>query len=113
MRRKISAMLCLLKTGSTWRDITDSFPNWLAVCCYFRPWSKEDGSGKSAIEKALYELMPGKRIKNGRNGKHSMIIVDSRGAENADTAEINGNDGEKRISQKVHASITHHLIFRG
>ncbi|MDR1538846.1 MAG: transposase [Clostridiales bacterium] len=54
-------MLYVLKTGATWRDLPDSFPNWSAVYYYFGSWSKKDESGKSAIDKALDELMLGER----------------------------------------------------
>ncbi|MDR1538475.1 MAG: transposase [Clostridiales bacterium] len=53
------AILCVLKTGATWRDLPDSFPDWSATCCYFGSWPKKDESGKSAIDKAPGELMLG------------------------------------------------------
>ncbi|MDR1536419.1 MAG: hypothetical protein LBU32_00170 [Clostridiales bacterium] len=78
--------------------IPDGFSNCPVACCYFGSWSEKDGSGKSAIDKAPGELMLGERAVNGRKVKASMIIVDSRSAENPDTAEINGHDGGKQIS---------------
>jgi hypothetical protein len=92
------AMLCVLKTGATWRVLPDSLPNWNATCRHFRSWPEKGESGKSAIDNAPGGLMPGERAANGRKGEPPMIIAGSRSAENADAAEIKGHDGGKLIS---------------
>ncbi|MDR1536890.1 MAG: transposase [Clostridiales bacterium] len=45
-------MLCVLKTGATWRDIPDSLPNWNAACRHFRSWQK-----RAALER-VRSIMP-------------------------------------------------------
>jgi hypothetical protein len=53
-----------------------------------RIWKERDRQGPRRAD-------AGECAVNGRKGKPSMIIVDSRSPENADAAEIKGYDGEK------------------
>ena len=71
------AILYLIKEGCTWRAIPHDFPKWGAVRYYYDIWAKEDEA-------------------NGRDEFTTMVIVDSKSIQNADTAGAKGYDAGKK-----------------
>ena len=51
-----NAVLYLLKSGCQCRMLPEGFPNWVTVYSYFAKWSEPDGSGVSALERALKKI---------------------------------------------------------
>lgn len=97
------AVLYLLKEGCSWRAIPHDFPKWQHVRYYYDIWSAPDDNGISLLDKILRKLVEAEREINGRNPETTMLIVDSKSVQNADTAELKGYDaGKKKRSEIPH-----------
>ena len=90
------AILYLLKEGCTWRAIPHDYPKWQNVRYHYDIWARPDENGVSLLDKIQRKLVEAERIKNGREPNTTMIIVDSKTIQNADTAEEKGYDGGKK-----------------
>ena len=90
------AVLYLLKEGCTWRAIPHDFPKWQNVRYHYDIWAKPDENGVSILDRVLRKLVETEREKNGRETQTTMIIVDSKSIQNADTAEKKGYDAGKK-----------------
>ena len=90
------AILYLLKNGCTWRDIPGDFPSWRNVRYYYEVWTAKGEDGHSVLDYVLAKLVDIERYESGRNPLPSMLILDSKTVQNADTAEEKGYDGGKK-----------------
>ena len=90
------AVLYLLKEGCTWRGIPHDFPKWQNVRYHYDIWAAPDENGVSILDHVLRKLVEAEREKNGREKQTTMIIVDSKSIQNADTAEEKGYDAGKK-----------------
>ena len=90
------AVLYLLKEGCTWRAIPHDFPKWQNVRYHYDIWSSPDEDGVSVLDRVLRKLVEAEREKNGRMTQTTMLIVDSKSIQNADTAEEKGYDAGKK-----------------
>lgn len=90
------AVLYLLKEGCTWRAIPHDFPKWQNVRYHYDIWAKPNEDGVSILDRILRKLVETEREKNGREAQTTMIIVDSKSIQNADTAEEKGYDAGKK-----------------
>lgn len=63
---------------------------------YYDIWAKEDESGISLLDEILDKLVTMQRQANGRNEFTTMVIVDSKSIQNADTAGAKGYDAGKK-----------------
>lgn len=90
------AVLYLLKEGCTWRAIPHDFPKWQNVRYHYDHWAKKDENGVSDIDRALQALVELEREVEGRDPHTTMLIVDSKSIQNADTAEAKGYDAGKK-----------------
>ena len=79
------AVLYLLKEGCTWRAIPHDFPKWQNVRYHYDVWAAPDENGVSILDHVLRKLVEAEREKNGREKQTTMIIVDSKSIQNADT----------------------------
>ena len=95
------AVLYLLKEGCTWRGIPHDFPKGQNVRYHYDIWAKPDENGVSILDRVLRKLVEAERERNGRKAQTTMIIVDSKSIQNADTAEEKGYDAEKNIWNKI------------
>ncbi len=59
-------------------------------------WAEPDENGVSILDRVLRKLVEAEREKNGRETQTTMIIVDSKSIQNADTAEKKGYDAGKK-----------------
>jgi len=50
------AVLYVVKSGCQWRMLPADFPKWEIVYYYFSVWSKADGEGVSALDRALKKI---------------------------------------------------------
>jgi len=91
------AILYVLKEGCTWRAIPHDFPKWQNCFYHFRNWSKQDVNGESLLDRLLKKLVEAERTINGRSELTSMLIVDSKSIQNADTAGEKGYDAGKKL----------------
>jgi transposase len=90
------AILYLLKEGCTWRAIPHDFPPRTTVRHYYDIWSNPADNGQSLLDKIQRDLVEAERMKVNRNPQTTMIIVDSKSVQNADTAEEKGYDAGKK-----------------
>jgi transposase len=90
------AILYLIKNGCTWRNIPHDFPKWGIVRYYYDVWTKKDENGKSVLDYVQAKLIESERSKTRDNPTPTMLIVDSKTVQNADTAEEKGYDGGKK-----------------
>ena len=95
------AVLYLVKEGCTWRGIPHDFPKWQNVRYHYDIWAKPDENGVSILDRVLRKLVEAERERNGRKAQTTMIIVDSKSIQNADTAEEKGYDAGKNIWNKI------------
>ena len=58
-------------------------------------WSPDE-NGVSVLDRVLRKLVEAEREKNGRMTQTTMLIVDSKSIQNADTAEEKGYDAGKK-----------------
>ena len=94
------AVLYLIKEGCSWRAIPHDFPKWENVRYHYDIWSKEDDNGISLLDKVLRKLVEAERERQGRETNTTMLIIDSKTTQNADTAETKGYDAAKKIGDK-------------
>jgi len=73
LREIVDAILWLLRVGSQWRNLPDSFPPWKIVYYYFKKW-KRDGT-LQAVNEGLNQK---ERIRRGKEGTPSMLCIDSQ-----------------------------------
>ena len=100
------AVLYLLKEGCTWRAIPHDYPNWQNVRYHYDIWAKPDDDGISLLDRILRKLVEMERQKNERSAQTTMIIVDSKSIQNADTAGSKGYDAGKKTSGiKLHIGV--------
>ena len=91
------AVLYLLKEGCTWRAIPHDFPKWQNVRYHYDNWAQKDENGVSDIDRALRMLVEMERDNNDDRDPHTtMLIVDSKSIQNADTGGIKGYDAGKK-----------------
>ena len=93
------AVLYLVKEGCTWRAIPHDYPNWRIVRYYYDIWAEEDDDGISLLDRMLRKLVEMERKNNDRSEKTTMIIVDSKSVQNADTAQSKGYDAGKKLQE--------------
>jgi transposase len=101
----ICAILYIVKEGCTWRALPHDYPDYDIVYYYFSEWSKKDEAGKSLLDRILAEIVIMERLSNDRNPNPTLLIVDSKSIQNADTAGEKGYDaGEKlQVSKYISA----------
>ena len=90
------AVLYLLKNAITWRAMPHDFPDWRLVYYYYTVWSKPDETGLCLIDRILADLEDRQRYNLGRSETPSMVIIDSKSVQNADTANEKGYDAGKK-----------------
>lgn len=91
------AVLYLMKEGCTWRAIPHDYPNWQNVRYHYDIWAKEDEDRVNLLDRILRKLVEMERKESGREAKPTMLIVDSKSIQNADTAESKGYDAGKKL----------------
>jgi putative transposase len=75
LREIVNALLYLLRSGCTWRDLPHDFPRWSTVWGYFRRW-KADGTLESLHDR----LRDSVREASGKKKEPTAGIVDSQTA---------------------------------
>ena len=93
----LCAILYLLKNACTWRNLPHDFPNWKLVNYYYGIWTKKNECGQSVLDYIFARLVEIQRYEAGRNPLPSMLIVDSKSVQNADTAKEKGYDAGKKL----------------
>ena len=92
----LCAILYIIKEGCTWRALPHDFPEYRSVYNYFSMWSKKDDTCQSLLDRVLAGLVVMERLSHDRDPNPTMLIVDSKSIQNADTAQTNGYDAGKK-----------------
>ena len=90
------AILYLVKEGCTWRALPHDFPKWQNVRYHYDFWARPDGNGISLLQKVMRKLVVKERDRNDRAPCTTMLIIDSKSIQNADTAGEAGYDTGKK-----------------
>ena len=94
LRSVMNAILWIVRTGSQWRNLDNSFPAWTAVYRYFYIWTREGLLVKMSA--ALNEL---ERARVEKEPTPSLVCVDSQSIKLAPMIfEDKGLDGNKKIN---------------
>jgi transposase len=102
-RTIVDAILYVVRTGCSWRQLPADFPPWETVYWYFTRW--EDAK---VTEKILATVREQLREQEGRNREPSAGLVDSQTVKGADTvgADSRGYDAGKRINGRKRFIVT-------
>ena len=102
-RAIVDAILYVVRTGCSWRQLPADFPPWQTVYWYFTRW--EDDRVTERILDALREQL---RVQHGRNPQPSAGIIDSQSVKGADTVgkESRGYDAGKKINGRKRFIVT-------
>jgi transposase len=93
----LCAILYLLKNACTWRNIPHDFPKWRNVRYYYEVWTEKNEHGESMLDYVLAKLVDIERYEKRSNPTPSMLIIDSKSVQNADTAKEKGYDAGKKL----------------
>ena len=64
-------------------------------------WAAPDEDGVSLLDRVLRKLVEAEREKGGREPETTMVIMDSKSIQNADTAKEKGYDAGKKVRDKA------------
>jgi transposase len=94
-RRIVEAILYVVRSGCSWRQLPHDFPPWQTVFWYFKQW-RADGT-TDRIHDALRDRV---RDGAGRDPMASAAIVDAQSVKGADTVGVGsrGFDAAKKIN---------------
>lgn len=94
-REIVNAILYLIRTGCSWRQLPSDFPPWKTVYWYFACWV-DDGT----LDRAHDTLGIRVRRADGRDGPPTAGVVDSQSVPGADTvgSASRGYDAGKKIN---------------
>jgi transposase len=102
-RTIVDAILYVVRTGCSWRQLPADFPPWETVYWYFTRWEQA-----KVTEKILATVREQLRVAEGRNPEPSAGLVDSQTVKGADTvgADSRGYDAGKRINGRKRFIVT-------
>jgi transposase len=102
-RAIVDAILYVVRTGCSWRQLPTDFPPWQTVYWYFTGWENA-----KVTEKILAAVRTQLRVQEGRHPEPSAGLVDSQTVKAADTvgAESRGYDAGKRINGRKRFIVT-------
>jgi transposase len=102
-RAVVDAVLYVVRTGCSWRQLPADFPPWQTVYWYFVRWEKQ-----RVTLKLLDALRQQIRVADGRAPEPSAGIIDSQSVKGADTVgrDSRGYDAGKRINGRKRFIVT-------
>jgi transposase len=102
-RAIVDAILYVVRSGCSWRQLPADFPPWQTVYWYFVRWEQQHLT--EAMLTALREQL---RVAQGRNPQPSAGIIDSQSVKGADTVgrDSRGYDAGKKINGRKRFIVT-------
>jgi putative transposase len=105
LRAIVDAILWILRLGSQWRNLPDSFAKWQLVYYYFSRW-KADGT----LERLNWQLNIKERQRQKKEDTPSLLSIDSQSVKVAAFIQQDtGVDGNKKINGRKRHIITDSL----
>ena len=102
LREVVNAILWILRIGSQWRNLPESFPPWKSVYYYFRKWQK-DGT----LERLNTSLNQKERERQGKESTPSMLSIDSQSIKvSSFISKDKGVDGNKKVNGRKRHVVT-------
>jgi len=102
LREIVDAILWILRIGSQWRNLPDSFPKWQLVYYYFSKW-QVDGT----LERLNWQLNIKERQRQQKGDTPSLLSIDSQSVKIASFIQQDtGVDGNKKINGRKRHVIT-------
>lgn len=80
------------KAGCQWRLLPKEFPKWKIVYYYFTKWVE-----MGVVEDIMHRITELIRIKSGKQGQPSLVIIDCQSIKTTPVGGIRGLDGNKKI----------------
>src|SRR4051794_16696807 len=102
-RTIVDAILYVVRSGCSWRQLPVDFPPWQTVYWQFQQWEK-----RHVTERILDELREQVRIAQGREPEPSAGVMDSQSVKAADTvgSDSRGYDAGKKINGRKRFIVT-------
>jgi transposase len=102
-RAVVDAVLYVVRTGCSWRQLPADFPPWQTVYWYFNRWEQA-----KTTEKILPVVGGQLRVAQGRDPESSAGLIDSQSVKGADTVgrESRGYDAGKKINGRKQFIVT-------
>ena len=99
----VDAILYVVRTGCSWRQLPVDFPPWQTVYWQFKQWEE-----RQVTERIVDLLREEVRLAEGRNPQPSAGIIDSQSVKGADTvgADSRGYDAGKKINGRKRFIVT-------
>jgi len=93
-RAVVDAILYVVRTGCSWRQLPGDFPPWQTVYWYFNQWEQA-----KTTDKILPVVREQLRVQEGRDPEPSAGLIDSQSVKGADTvgADTRGYDAGKKV----------------
>jgi transposase len=102
-RAIVDAILYVVRTGCSWRQLPVDFPPWQTVYWYFARWEQQQ------VTAQILEVLRAKvRDQQGRNQQPSAGLIDSQSVKGADTVgrASRGYDAGKKINGRKRFIVT-------
>jgi transposase len=102
-RAIVDAILYVVRSGCSWRQLPVDFPPWQTVYWQFQQWEK-----RQVTERILEELREQIRMQEGREPLPSAGIIDSQSVKGADTVgrDSRGYDAGKKVNGRKRFIVT-------
>lgn len=102
-REVVDAILYVVRTGCSWRQLPFDFPPWQTVYWYFVRWEEDN-----LTERMLHQLRRRVRAAQGRREEPSAGIIDSQSVKAADTVgkDSRGFDAGKKVNGRKRFIVT-------
>jgi transposase len=102
-RAIVDAILYVVRSGCSWRQLPVDFPPWQTVYWQFQQWEQ-----RQVTERILEELREQLRLAEGRDAEPSAGVMDSQSVKAADTVgrDSRGYDAGKKINGRKRFIVT-------
>jgi transposase len=102
-RAMVDAILYVVRSGCSWRQLPVDFPPWQTVYWQFQQWEK-----RQVTERIVEELREQLRLSEGREADPSAGVMDSQSVKAADTVgnDTRGYDAGKKINGRKRFIVT-------
>jgi transposase len=102
-RAMVDAILYVVRSGCSWRQLPIDFPPWQTVYWQFQQWEK-----RQVTERIVEELREQLRLAEGREAEPSAGVMDSQSVKAADTvgSDTRGYDAGKKINGRKRFIVT-------